>query len=110
MFSLYLNWHFSVKELFAVNDVQFHPKVHGTFATGGSDGKINVWDKDAKKRLKEFNACPAPITSLAFDEHGEWLVYASGYDYSKVNFPLTTLPSRSLSSPYTFTPTEFQQC
>jgi len=26
--------------------------VHGTFATTGSDGGFNFWDKDSKQRLK----------------------------------------------------------
>jgi hypothetical protein len=27
-------------------------QVHGTFATTGSDGGFNFWDKDSKQRLK----------------------------------------------------------
>jgi len=32
-------------------------KVHGTFATAGSDGAFNFWDKDSKQRLKVFSSC-----------------------------------------------------
>lgn len=32
-------------------------KVHGTFATAGSDGAFNFWDKDSKQRLKVFSCC-----------------------------------------------------
>jgi WD40 repeat protein len=35
----------------AVNDISFHP-VFGTFATVGSDGGVNFWDKEARQRLK----------------------------------------------------------
>lgn len=30
--------------------IAFHPD-YGTFATGGGDGIINVWDGEQKKRL-----------------------------------------------------------
>lgn len=36
--------------VYAVNDIKFHP--YGTFATAGSDGTINFWDKESKTRLK----------------------------------------------------------
>ena len=32
-------------------------KVHGTFATAGSDGAFNFWDKDSKQRLKVLSCC-----------------------------------------------------
>ncbi|KNC74995.1 hypothetical protein SARC_12469, partial [Sphaeroforma arctica JP610] len=35
---------------YPVNAVAYHPK-YGTFATGGSDGFVNVWDGDNKKRI-----------------------------------------------------------
>jgi hypothetical protein len=35
-------------------DLGFHvvAQVHHTFATAGSDGAFNFWDKDSKQRLK----------------------------------------------------------
>ncbi|PWZ45023.1 Protein RAE1 [Zea mays] len=38
-------------DIFSVNSLNFHP-VHHTFATAGSDGAFNFWDKDSKQRLK----------------------------------------------------------
>jgi mRNA export factor len=38
-------------DIYAVNAISFHP-VHATFATSGSDGAYNFWDKDSKQRLK----------------------------------------------------------
>ncbi|KAG5525977.1 hypothetical protein RHGRI_032311 [Rhododendron griersonianum] len=38
-------------EIYSVNSLDFHP-VHHTFATAGSDGAFNFWDKDSKQRLK----------------------------------------------------------
>ncbi|KAI4963776.1 hypothetical protein ZWY2020_010516, partial [Hordeum vulgare] len=37
--------------IFSVNSLNFLP-VHHTFATAGSDGAFNFWDKDSKQRLK----------------------------------------------------------
>ena len=36
--------------IYPVNAVAFHP-VHGTFATGGGDGGVCIWDYKNKKRL-----------------------------------------------------------
>ncbi|GJU63558.1 protein RAE1 [Tanacetum coccineum] len=38
-------------DIYSVNSLSFHP-VHHTFATAGSDGAFNFWDKDSKQRLK----------------------------------------------------------
>ena len=38
----------------------------GTFATGGCDGVVNIWDGENKKRLSQFPAYPTSIASLAF--------------------------------------------
>ncbi|CAI9294179.1 unnamed protein product [Lactuca saligna] len=38
-------------EIYFVNSLNFH-LVHQTFATAGSDGAFNFWDKDRKQRLK----------------------------------------------------------
>ncbi|PWZ32455.1 Protein RAE1 [Zea mays] len=38
-------------DIYAISSLNFHP-VHGTFATTGSDGSFNFWDKDSKQRLK----------------------------------------------------------
>uniref|UniRef100_A0A7N0VDI2 Uncharacterized protein n=1 Tax=Kalanchoe fedtschenkoi TaxID=63787 RepID=A0A7N0VDI2_KALFE len=43
--------HREQNEIYSVNALNFHP-VHHTFATAGSDGAFNFWDKDSKQRLK----------------------------------------------------------
>ncbi|KAJ7056651.1 WD40-repeat-containing domain protein [Mycena amicta] len=68
--------------IYAVNDVSFHP-VHGTFSTCGGDGSIGWWDKDARVRLKTFDAAPGPISSTAFNRDGSIFAYAVSYDWSK---------------------------
>jgi len=68
--------------IFAVNDIAFHP-VYGTFATCGSDGTFNFWDKDSKQRLKPFARVTQPIPCCAFNSDGKIFAYASSYDWSK---------------------------
>lgn len=36
--------------VYPVHAIAFHP-TYGTFATGGGDGVVNIWDGDNKKRL-----------------------------------------------------------
>jgi WD40 repeat protein len=36
--------------VFPVNCIAYHPQF-GTFATGGGDGVVNIWDGNNKKRL-----------------------------------------------------------
>jgi WD40 repeat protein len=38
----------------------------GTFATGGGDGTVSVWDGVNKKRLVQYPQYPTSIASLAF--------------------------------------------
>lgn len=43
-----------------VNCIQFHPKFPDTFATGGCDGTVVLWDGGNKKKVsvwKEFSSC-----------------------------------------------------
>jgi hypothetical protein len=47
----------SLKVFFGVSWVDLHVdlvQVHATFATSGSDGAYNFWDKDSRQRLKVF--------------------------------------------------------
>lgn len=41
-----------------------------TFATGGSDGYVNIWDGFNKKRLCQFHRYNTGITSLCFSHDG----------------------------------------
>lgn len=74
--------------VFAVNDISFHP-VHGTFSTCGADGSIHFWDKDARNRLKTFDAAPGPISATAFNRNGSIFAYAVSYDWSKGHSGMT---------------------
>jgi len=68
-------------EVYAVNAIAFHPL--GTFATAGSDGVFNFWDKDSKQRLKNFPRCAGPISAAEFSPNGELFAYSVSYDWSK---------------------------
>ena len=48
--------------VYAINDIAFNPLL--TFATVGSDGTFNFWDKDSKQRLKASKQCNLPITCV----------------------------------------------
>ena len=70
------------KEIYAVNDIAFHP-VHGTFVTVGSDGAYNFWDKVNKQRLKAMQPASMPVTSCDFNHDGTILAYSVSYDWHK---------------------------
>jgi len=78
----------NTKLIYSVNSLAFHTQF-GTFASAGSDGLYNFWDKDSKQRLKASNTIklpnnePAPITSSAFSANGNLYAYSVSYDWSK---------------------------
>lgn len=69
-------------EIYSVNSLNFHP-VHHTFATAGSDGAFNFWDKDSKQRLKAMLRCSQPVPCSAFNNDGSIFAYSVCYDWSK---------------------------
>ncbi|RZC46970.1 hypothetical protein C5167_039920 [Papaver somniferum] len=70
------------EKVYSVNSLNFHPVYH-TFASAGSDGAFNFWDKDSKLRLKAMSRCNNPITCSAFTSDGLIYAYAVCYDWSK---------------------------
>ncbi|GJN39542.1 hypothetical protein PR202_gb28667 [Eleusine coracana subsp. coracana] len=77
-------------------------QVHHTFATAGSDGAFNFWDKDSKQRLKAFSRCPLPIPCSTFNSDGSIFAYAVCYDWSRGaenHNPATAKTSIYLHSP-----------
>lgn len=66
-----------------MNCVSFHQ--FNTFVTGGSDGVLCFWDKDAKTRLhslEKFKNANS-ISALSFNPMGNLLLYAVSYDWSR---------------------------
>jgi len=75
-----------VENIYPVNAISFH-KEYNTFATGGSDGFVNIWDGANKKRLCQFHRYPTSIASLSFSADGSVLAIASSYSYEHEKTP-----------------------
>mmetsp|Transcript_42157 Transcript_42157/g.98874 ORF Transcript_42157/g.98874 Transcript_42157/m.98874 type:complete len:334 (-) Transcript_42157:74-1075(-) len=58
--------------VYPVNAIAFHP-AYGTFATGGSDGCVNVWDIHAKKRVCRLDPFDTAVACLDFSADGSTL-------------------------------------
>ena len=71
-----------VDTVYPVNSIAFHPQF-GTFATGGCDGLVNIWDGANRKRIHQLARFPTSIASLAFSENGQWLAIASSYTFEE---------------------------
>ncbi|XP_077481313.1 mitotic checkpoint protein BUB3 [Stigmatopora argus] len=76
------------EHVYPVNAISFH-SVHNTFATGGSDGFVNIWDPFNKKRLCQFHRYQTSIASLAFNSDGSLIAIAASYMYEMgdINHP-----------------------
>ncbi|OAY62675.1 Mitotic checkpoint protein BUB3.1, partial [Ananas comosus] len=72
--------------VYPVNTIAFHP-IYGTFATGGCDGYVNVWDGNNKKRLYQYARYPSSIAALSFSRDGRLLAVASSYTFEDGNKP-----------------------
>ncbi|KAG1172399.1 hypothetical protein G6F70_006500 [Rhizopus microsporus] len=68
--------------VYPVNALAFHP-IYGTFASGGSDCIVNVWDGVNRKRVKQLPGYPDEIASLAFNRDGSVLAIASSYTFDE---------------------------
>jgi cell cycle arrest protein BUB3 len=58
--------------VYPVNALAFHP-VHGTFASGGGDGVVALWDAVAKRRIRQYQNYSLSIAALAFSSNGKYL-------------------------------------
>jgi len=72
--------------IYPVNAISFHNS-YNTFATGGSDGFVSIWDGFNKKRLCQFRQYPTSIASLSFSHDGSVLAIASSYMYEMETHP-----------------------
>jgi WD40 repeat protein len=68
--------------VYPVNSIAFHPGF-GTFATGGCDGFVNIWDGKNKKRLCQLPSFPTSVASLDFNHDGTMLAVASSYTFEE---------------------------
>ncbi|KAI9741453.1 MAG: hypothetical protein M1818_004259 [Claussenomyces sp. TS43310] len=58
--------------VYPVNALVFHP-VHGSFASGGGDGVVALWDAVAKRRIRQYQRYSASVAALAFSRDGKYL-------------------------------------
>ncbi|KAI9679470.1 MAG: hypothetical protein M1817_005492 [Caeruleum heppii] len=65
-----------VDVVYPVNALAFHP-IHGTFASGGGDGVVALWDGVAKRRIRQYQRYSASVAALAFSNDGKYLAVAS---------------------------------
>ena len=56
---------------------------YGTFATGGGDGVICIWDGDNKKRLFQTARYPTSVAAMCFSRSGDMLAVAASYAYEQ---------------------------
>ncbi|KAA8536272.1 hypothetical protein F0562_028750 [Nyssa sinensis] len=68
--------------VYPVNAIAFHP-IYGTFATGGCDGYVNMWDGNNKKRLYQYSKYPTSIAALSFSRDGRLLAVGSSYTFEE---------------------------
>lgn len=72
--------------VYPVNALAFHP-VHGTFASGGGDGLVALWDAYAKRRIRQYQKYSTSVASLSFSAEGKYLAIAvsPGFEDGKEN-------------------------
>ena len=68
--------------VYPVNAIAFH-KGYGTFATGGCDGCVCIWDGQHKRRICQLPTFPTSIAALAFNDPGKLLAVASSYTFEE---------------------------
>lgn len=62
-----------VDVVYPVNALAYHPVHQGTFASGGGDGHVTLWDGTTKRRIRQYQAYPSSIASLAWSSDGKYL-------------------------------------
>ena len=69
-----------VDHVWPVNALAFHP-TYNTFASGGSDATVSIWDHKVKKRLRQYTKYNAPVAALAFSADGSRLAIGASYTW-----------------------------
>ena len=65
-----------VDVVYPVNALAYHP-IHGTFASGGGDGIVALWDGIGKRRIKQYQRFSHSVAALAFSSDGRFLAIAT---------------------------------
>ena len=61
--------------VYPVNALTFHP-VYGSFASGGGDGFVALWDGVAKRRIRQYQRYQSSVSALSFSGNGKHLAIA----------------------------------
>lgn len=77
----------STDVVYPVNALAFHP-VHGSFASGGGDGGVALWDAVAKRRIRQYQKYPASVAAVSFSSDGKYLAVAicPGFEDGKEDY------------------------
>lgn len=68
--------------VYPVNAIAFN-SAYGTFATGGADGVVNIWDGANKKRLTQVAGYPTSVAAMAFNSSASLLAIAASYTFEQ---------------------------
>jgi len=71
-----------VDHVWPVNALAFHP-TYNTFASGGSDATVSIWDHKVKKRLRQYPRYTSPVAALAFSADGTRLAIGASYTWDE---------------------------
>ncbi|KAI9447214.1 WD40 repeat-like protein [Lactarius psammicola] len=71
-----------VDHVWPVNALAFHP-TYNTFASGGSDATVSIWDHKVKKRLRQYPRYTTPVAALAFSADGTRLAIGASYTWDE---------------------------
>ena len=71
-----------VDHVWPVNALAFHP-TYNTFASGGSDATVSIWDHKVKKRLRQYQRYAVPVAALAFSADGTRLAIGASYTWEE---------------------------
>lgn len=71
--------------VYPVNALAYHPIHKATFASGGGDGSVALWDGATKRRIRQYQKFAASISSLSFSPNGKFLAvgYSPGFEDGK---------------------------
>jgi cell cycle arrest protein BUB3 len=77
-----------VDVVYPVNALAFHPVYQMSFASGGGDGMVNLWDGLAKRRIRVYTKFPSSISALGFSSDGKYLAVAvsPGFEDGKEDY------------------------
>ena len=62
--------------VYPVNALAFHTVHQMSFASGGGDGTVNLWDGTAKRRIRQYQKYPTSVSAVGFSADGKYLAVA----------------------------------